>query len=362
LNPRDRVVSTLNLEEPDMVPVEDSPWPETINRWMSEGYPSSGTEPRDYFGYSFAFINSDISPRYDSLVLEEDERFRVATDGWGSINKNWKGRYGTPSFLRPAFSSLEEFKERIEPYLDIDDPRRLVSPNYPFRGDLERGIKNLQSRYFVAASFIPPFEIMRALVGTKELIMDFIREPVTISYIFDVLGDFLKEAGKSLIDAGVDGLWAWEDLGYSNGPFISPSHYRKFLAPIHKRIFSAFRNRGLPVIYHTDGDIRSLIPELVESGVTALQPLEAKAGIDVRELKEKYGDELAFIGNMDVRALSGTLRDVEEEFMSKVPVASEGGGYILHSDHSIPPSVPLENYKYLLKLNEKYGRYNKLTI
>jgi len=81
--------------------------------------------------------------------------------------------------------------------------------------------------------------------------------------------------------------------------------------------------------------------------------------MDVRELKEKYGDKLAFIGNIDVRKLSGTLRDVKKEFMSKVPVAAEGGGYILHSDHSIPPTVPLKNYKYLLKMNEKYGRYTR---
>ena len=359
LNPRERVICTLNLEEPDVIPVQDDPWPETINRWMKEGYPTSSVEPKDYFGYSFIFITSDISPRYESIVLEEDERSRIATDGWGAINKYWKGRYGTPSFLRPAFNNLEEFKERIEPYLDIDDPRRLISPNYPFRRELEKGIKDLQKRYFVAASFLPPFEIMRALVGTKQLLISFIREPKTVSYIFDVLGDFLTEAGKSLIDAGVDGLWVWEDLGYCNGPFISPQLYRKFLAPVHKRMFSPFRKRNLPVIYHTDGDIRKLIPNLIESGVTALQPLEAKAGMDVRELKEKYGNELAFIGNIDVRKLSGTLEDVKEEYMSKVPIAAEGGGYILHSDHSIPPSVPLRNYQYLLKLNEKYGRYRR---
>jgi len=81
LNPRDRVICVLNLEEPDVIPVHDSPWPETINRWMREGYPTSGVEPKNYFGYSFAFITSDISPRYESIVLKEDERSRIATDG-----------------------------------------------------------------------------------------------------------------------------------------------------------------------------------------------------------------------------------------------------------------------------------------
>lgn len=173
---------------------------------MKEGYPTSGVEPKDYFGYAFFFINVDVSPRYEILILDEDERTRTATDSWGSVNKYWKGRYGTPALLRPAFKNLEEFKEKIEPYLDINDPRRLISPKYPFREDLEKGIRKLQEKYFVVASLIPPFEIMRALIGTKELLVTFIREPKTLSYIFDALSKILVEARKSLIDASVDGL------------------------------------------------------------------------------------------------------------------------------------------------------------
>ena len=275
MDSRERVTRILNLEEPDVVAVQDSPWPETLDRWKREGFPVEGVEVTDYFGFDICYVSCDITPRYEGFVYEESDRWRVSTDGWGSMNKYWKGRSGTPSFLVPAVQNLDDFKERIEPFLDINDPRRLISPRYPFRGALEKGIRNLQKRYFVAATLGEPFEIVRALIGTHRLCVEFIRDPGFLSYMFNALAGFLAECGKSLIDAGVDGLRAAGDLGYRNGPFFSPAHYSKLLAPAHRKMFHPFRRRGLPVILHTDGDIRLLIPGLMESGVTALHPLEA---------------------------------------------------------------------------------------
>jgi len=359
MDSRERVIRALNFEETDVVPVQDFPWPETVDRWKREGFPAEGVEVSDYFGFDMYFISFDLSPRYESFTYEETERWRISTDGWGSMNKRWKGRSGTPHFLVPAVRKLEEFKERIEPFLDVNDPLRLISPRYPFRGDLEKGVRNLQKRYFVVAGMGEPFEIVRALIGTYNLCASFIRAPTFLAYMFDKLADFMAECGKSLIDVGVDGVRPAGDLAYSNGPFFSPSHYRRFLAEPHKRMFQPFRNRGLPVILHTDGDVRPIIQDIIEAGVTALHPLEAKAGMDVRDLKKRYGGKLAFHGNMDVRALSGTFEDVKTEVSSKLPTACRGGGYILGSDHSVPPSVSLQNYEYMLKLARKYGSCRK---
>ena len=81
----------------------------------------------------------------------------------------------------------------------------------------------------------------------------------------------------------------------------------------------------------------------------AIQPLEAKCGQDVRELKDMYGGQITFFGNIDIRALSGTKEDVYNEVMGKLPKAMEGGGYIFHSDHSVPPTVSLERYEWVLR-------------
>jgi len=183
------------------------------------------------------------------------------------------------------------------------------------------------------------------------------RDPKMLEYIYDRLGTFIGKAVKTLLDLGVDGIWVWDDMAYKNGPFFSPKHYQKFVKPAHEKIIQPFKAKNLPAILHCDGNFEPLIPLIIDAGFTAIQPLEAKVGMDVRKLKEKYGDRLAFIGNIDARKLSGTKEDISNEVESKVPVAMKGGGYIAGSDHSVPPSVSLENYLYFLKLVKKVGSY-----
>ena len=99
------------------------------------------------------------------------------------------------------------------------------------------------------------------------------------------------------------------------------------------------------------------MPLVLETGATAIQPIEAKAGNDVRKLKKTYGKDLVFVGNIDVMTMSGTNEEIEEEIKNKVLVAKENGGYIFHSDHSVPPSVSFKNYKYVMEMVSKYGKY-----
>ena len=124
-----------------------------------------------------------------------------------------------------------------------------------------------------------------------------------------------------------------------------------------RRIFSYFNERGLPTLYHGDGDDRPILDDLIEAGVRALHPLEVKAGMDLRKLKRGYGDRLVLFGGIDVRAMSGSREDVEKEIQTKVPVAMEGGGYIYCVDHSVAPTVSLANYEYGLSLVREIGTY-----
>lgn len=147
-------------------------------------------------------------------------------------------------------------------------------------------------------------------------------------------------------------------LQAKSGPLFSPRCYRELLQPAHRLICDFAKEHDLPVIYHTDGDIRPLIDDLLEAGIRALQPLEAKAGLDVRELKKQYGDRLVLFGNIDIRVMSsGDRSAIEEEVRSKLEVAAPDGGYIYHSDHSVPPTVSLEDYRFTLEMVKKYGSH-----
>jgi len=154
-----------------------------------------------------------------------------------------------------------------------------------------------------------------------------------------------------------DGAFMADDLGFNKGPFISPAMYRELVFPHHQRLCGYLADEGLRTILHSDGNVELLIPDFLEAGFAALHPLEAKAGLDVRSLKKRFGNRLILVGNIDVRKLSGTKEQIEEEIASKIPAAKEGGGYIYHSDHSVPHTVSFENYTFAIEMVKRYGSY-----
>lgn len=128
--------------------------------------------------------------------------------------------------------------------------------------------------------------------------------------------------------------------------------------PHHKRLFAWCKAHGMQVIYHCDGYIERLLPLLIESGIDCIQPLEARCGNDVRIYKEKYKEKVSFIGNINADVLASDKDSIYQEVKSKVQIAKENGGYIFHSDHSVPPTVSLENYLCAVETAAKFGRYS----
>lgn len=360
MDSRERVYRLLHLEEADRVGLVDFPWPETIERWRQEGLPRTFSIHK-YFGFDIYHFGVDVSPKFDSIVIEEGDEWVIYRDAYGVAVKSWRGKSGTPQPVEPAVKTLDDFKEYIEPLLDPELPLRASSRSYPFRGDLEKAVKKLQNDFFVVASILGPFEYVRHIVGegVDRVLRLLYRDRQMLTYIFERVGFFLSKVAEALEGIGLDGIWVWDDLAYRNGPFFSPNCYRELVMPQHARIIGAFRRAGKPAILHTDGNVKPLIPYFIEAGFTALQPLEAKAGMDVRELKALYGDKLAFIGNIDARALAGGPDRISQEVNAKVPIAAKGGGYIAGSDHSVPPDVSLDNYRFFLDLVKKVGSYRR---
>jgi uroporphyrinogen decarboxylase len=114
----------------------------------------------------------------------------------------------------------------------------------------------------------------------------------------------------------------------------------------------------VPVILHSCGNVTEHIPALIEVGFAGLQPLEVKAGVDMLDLKDQFGDRFTFMGGIDARAMSHPDPSViETEIASKIPVMKQGGGYIYHCDHSIPSDVSFAQYQRVMELVAEYGRY-----
>ena len=106
------------------------------------------------------------------------------------------------------------------------------------------------------------------------------------------------------------------------------------------------------------GNFNEVVPELIEIGWDCLQPLEVKAGMDVIQLKREYGDKIALMGGIDVRVMAdGTDEELEDEIGKKITIAKENGGYIYHSDHSVPDNVSFPRYRRVIELVHQYGSY-----
>ena len=157
-----------------------------------------------------------------------------------------------------------------------------------------------------------------------------------------------------------DAVWTWDDLGFKQRSFFSKDMYRELVLPAHKLTCDFFKARGKFTILHSCGYIMELAPLIIETGFDCLQPLEVKAGNDLLELKRRHGDRLAFMGGIDVRAMADPdPAAIEREIAGKLPAVKRGGGYIYHSDHSIPDNISFRQYGRVRELVAQYGSYGR---
>ncbi len=378
MNSRERVLAALNHREPDRVPIMDSPWAATVERWHKEGMPV--VNPAEYFGYEIVRFEPDTSPRLPVQVVEETDEYIINRTAFGGLRRDHKDYSTTPEILDYPCKSREDW-ERIKPRLTpsrervdwdgswlantADDTRGQESSVLDHgRREWRRGLPGCREAReqgrFVCYSVMVGYDKTQFYVHTEQLLMAIATEPDWVRDMYETDADLAIGMYEMMAQGGFefDGIWLTCDLGYRNGLLFSPRHYDEQLRPTMRRLFQYFRGQGLPVILHSCGDVRDLIPRFIEDGLTCLQPLEVKAGMDVLALKKEYGHDLSFMGGIDVRAMADPNPAViEEEIGKKVTEAKVGGGYVYHSDHSVPNNVSLQQYRRVLELVDKYGAY-----
>jgi uroporphyrinogen decarboxylase len=371
MNSRERIRTILNRQEPDRVGFQDTDFfSDTLERWHGEGLPRSVDVLRPnwpwlnvpglrYFGHDIYVTWPDISLKYDAIDYEVADNWSIAKDEFGTTKKSWTGKTASPQFLDPVVKTPQDFEGRVEPLLDHLDIRRVSSAGYPFRQELEQMVKRFQREFFVTVGVVGPWEYSTYLCGGLAATLVFVMKNQDFaSSMFMRIADFLAKICESYIAAGADGLWVFDDQGSQDGPFFSPRLYERLLEPAHEKVCAPFVRRDLPRLLHSDGHIEPLIPHFIDAGFLALHPVQNKAGMDVKKLKERYGDELALIGGMDTRILSsGDLDAIRNEVRSKIGVAAKGGGYIAASDGPVPPTISLDSYKFFVEAVKKYGAY-----
>ena len=359
MNSREVVTALLNKQIPERMGIFEHFWPETIGEnWSKQGYPEGGA-PEDHFGYDIRFCAGwiDSEPfRGIGHVVEETDEWRVWKDGRGASLKYWKHKSGTPEHIDFECITPEVWKRYREPLLSVDRTRI---------GDLEAAKKSLADTrangHYAMYGSLFVFELMRATLGDQNFLPALLDDPEWIKDFCQVHLDFYRNHLEiQFREAGVpDGFFIYEDYGYKNGLFCSPATMAELVMPYEKALVTFLKDYGIQVILHSCGDIRKAMPLIIDAGFDCIQPMEAKAGCNVIEMARTYGTSIAYMGNIDVVALTTNDRQVvENEVLPKVRAMKEMRiPYFFHSDHSIPPNVSLETYNYALELFRRECAY-----
>ena len=185
-------------------------------------------------------------------------------------------------------------------------------------------------------------------------------DPALLTDIFKTTTDFWASVGLHLLEAGVDAIVIHDDLGSNTATFFDPESLRQYHLPHLQRLVQTLTRAGAPVIFHSCGNIKAVLSDVVATGISGLNNLQRAAQMNIEAVKAAYGAKLCLIGNVDATNVmpTATPAEVEQAVQACLQIGAPGGGYILATDHSFHEGIPLENVYAFIEAGKKYGRYD----
>jgi uroporphyrinogen decarboxylase len=292
-----------------------------------------GIDTRGLFpGAPTAGMAADLGPR----------RYR---DMWGVERTQPEGSYyydlaGSPLTGEVSVADILKY-----PWPDPDDRG--------FTAGLKERVRWVREHTDAASVLaLPPafVHISQYLRGFEDWFCDFVADPKRLEVLFDAILDVtMAIAKRQLQEVGglVDVVLTSDDLGSQSAFLVSREHYLRYIKPRQQRFFRQIKDlTPAKVVFHSCGAVASIIDDLLEMGVDALNPVQPQAaGMNPADLKKKYRGRMAFWGGTDSQDIvpRGSVADIEQMVERLIEDMGEGGGYVFSNCHNIQPDVPLEN-------------------
>lgn len=285
---------------------------DVVQTWVSNNYPMEG------------------------VVHEKDGDEH--TDRWGVT---WQKQGHFNQILRSPLAEAT-----AEEVLDYRFPMEHLEE---FMEPMARLIKSSSPDVFLGCDVSPcVFEMYWRLRGMEQTFLDMALRPELAETMFSRCGDLAVQlSAEACRRFRLDWLWTGDDVSGQQSLMMSPEQWRRMIRPHLARIVEVGRAAGLPVAYHCCGNLRPIIGDLIEIGITVLNPIQNTCSeMDPGELKREFGRDLAFMGGIDTQDLlpNGTAEEVRRATAELIEVMmADGGGYILAASHTVPPETPDEN-------------------
>lgn len=388
ISARERVKTALQHRQPDRVPVDFIATPEVWQKLVDHLKPDPGpVGASEYFDPAWEAIlrlfETDCRLlSYDQFCMPPDSMIKpqAKIEWWQVLTRSTPSRMfrqllpdGTLYDIwgrairivpNPSGAYEESADWPLQAATSVNDLR-----NYPWPepdwwdfSPMPGVIAHLDSyqEYYIRFRIGSVFETAWQLRGLQEMLMDLALAPEIPLYIMERLTEILLENTRRVLDLvgdRLDMVYFYDDVATQNSLMISPQMWRKFVRPCHARLIELAKSYNLPVMYHCDGAIYPLIPEIIDLGVDLLNPIQTDAkGMAPEGLKEQFGDRLSFHGGLDIiKTLPrGSAEEVRAEVRERVRVLGRNGGYIVASSHHIQSDTPLENVLAMYELPLRY--------
>ena len=289
-----------------------------------------------------------IYPSFANTVLEERDTTKIIMNEDGVVAEIPKDGHDTiPHFIKPSVVTPHDWEKVKEEEFRRDDPARevdiaMLKQLHPDNRDYPLGVD--------CGSMIGKIRDMLTFQGLAYAIYDYpemIEDMVETACL--LVEDFLDQL---LPHFDFDFASGWEDICYKAGPIVSPKFFRNIVMPRYKRINQKLLGAGIDIWYiDCDGDVRPLLPAMMEGGINCLFPFEVNGCAHPAELLSKYGSALRIMGGVDKLEL-GKGREATKAYLETLDPLVERGGYIPFCDHRCPPNVDPDDYLYYLDLKE----------
>jgi uroporphyrinogen decarboxylase len=363
MTPRERVLAFLNHEIPDRVP------------WVEAGIDlglqvqimgSPEFEPAELCrrlgldGFGGGFLKSVETPENSGIV---DGQTTWATEDFGS--------YYYPAsisfdFVPPWIAEMGIGEETGRSYVKQGlltsreslalFQRFLPDPDHPARYErVARWIEQYREEFAVFARIRLGTASTLESMGIDVFGYMLYDDPGLVHEIHGRFSDWTIRVLRHLNELDFDFYWVADDVAGNNGPFMSPKAFREFILPYMR---SAAREIKKPWIYHSDGDISPLLPDLLTLGMNAVHPIQPSA-MDIERVKREYGDRVGIVGNIDLdyTLTRGTPEGVDAEVKRRIAAVAPGGGYMVSSANSLTDYCKVENVMAMARAVARYGKY-----
>jgi hypothetical protein len=373
MNAHERVIMAINHEVPDRIPLFCQVLMPGFKKELLDYWEPSYKKDRrfvlmyrDYnleykLGFDAAW-NFDGTPVFIPLKhmqehpfpkLEETNKF-IDYNG-GVFLKNPPIEYDTEYYISNYITNEDMADYFYDTYFSIEWDE---VPDYATK--INKKLSKFSTDEIVPCAHIDPIlEPLWEGIGLGLLIKLIRKNPSKIKHYIGLREKILLQAAKLNAETDLDIFFICDDSALRGTTMINPKYHREFIIPSYKRIIKILKKAGKYVIFHSDGYTEPYFEGLIEAGFDGVESLEPMAGMDLKHLKETYGDDLCLIGNIDVSQLLpyGTKEDVVNAVKKCIKNAGEGGGYILSPCTDITNSCKLENVLTMISATKKYGKY-----